>query len=432
MITEAQALAALPDRGWLRQYVDYATSITDANAGYHIAAGLAVLAQSVPISFIIPDGKIRANFYGLIVGSSTRSRKTTAAKIAKSILNLAIPEREMPAPGSEQRFVDALVENPQQIWIVTEGGPFFSSMESGYLRVLKDRITEAYDCGRLARETVKGKRVFQDNPRFSLLVAIADTYLEMNTSDEDWMSGMLARFFTIYANRERTRTRVGSNKPEEQRLADVLKGMTQYSSRLGDPFTYDRPSECLGFDADANVMWEEWFGRVNDMDSARTVQAALDRAQDMAWKIAGLLAWDYGDARSGQDWYITPDVLKPALAMTDLHVQSVVAIGDTLSSDRDMRILRRLYTAIGNAPTPLSTIFRKAQVTNRIGEEMIKTLLAHKRIQIASSGGEERSYVRTIDVDGRNGIPVVVAPMAMNSGGDPFTAAATLDDLFKE
>jgi hypothetical protein len=448
VISETQALAALPDRGWLRRYVDYAISITDANAAYHIAAGLALLSQTLPISFLIPDGKIRGNFYALIVGPSTKSRKTTAVKIASSILSMAAPERIMASPGSEQRFIDSLVENPQQLLFVGEGGPFFSSMETGYLRVLKDRITEVYDCGRIARETVSNKKSqgrFQDNPRFSILVGIADAYLEGHTSDEDWMSGMLARFFTVYAQRERTRKKIGSNKEEEQTLANTLKDYATLGQQLagGDMFA-PRVADCLGFDDEATAIWERWFDETSVRKGSRTVEATIERSQDMAWKIAGLLAWDYGQARSGSDWYITADCLKPALAMTELHIASAITIGDTLSTDRDMRILRRVYQSIGDAPTPISSIFRGAQVTSRIGEEMIKTLLVHKKIQLAEADGGERKFTKTIDIGAmvKSGSTAAVPVMMFDTAaGDLFgenqtpvteVAAKAVGDLFGE
>lgn len=397
MITEEQARTALPDRGWLRQYVDYATSITDAHIAYHIAAGLSVLSQTLPISFIIPAGRIRGNVYAMIVGPSTKSRKTTAVRIAQDILRRANPQTIMARPGSEERFVDSLVENPQQILFVGEGGVFFGGMENGYLRALKDRITDVYDCQPQARETVSGRKGrsenrVQENPRFSLLIAIADAYLEAHTSDEDWHTGMLARFFTVYAQRERTRPQIGVSDAEEERLANILKTYMAFGSGEGRDAFGGAPPVCLGFDDEAQRMWEVWFAAKDKIVGARTVEATIERSQDMAWKIAGLLAWDYGQARSGRDWYITADVLKPALAITELHIASAIEIGDTLSTDRDMRIMRRVFQAVDETPTPISKILRRAKVTNRVGDEMLNSLARQRRIELCDALDGDRAF----------------------------------------
>lgn len=430
MITEAQALAALPDRGWLRRYVEHGASITDCHLGFHIVAGLAVLSQSVPISYLIPDGYIRANVYGLIVGESTESRKTTAVNIAERVLKLAKPEAVMSNVGSEQRLVDSIVENPQQLLFIGEGGSFLGQMESGYLRNMKERLAEIYDCRRLARETVKGKKISQDDPRLSLLIGIADSFLEAHTEDADWTGGFLARFFTIYGKRERTRRRAGSNEQEEVQLAEELKRLLPFQS--GDAFGPRMSGVCLGLDEGADKLWGEWFDQTSKINAARTVKSAVGRSQGMALKIAGLLAWDFGMARTGSDWYITEEVLRPALAITDLHISSVLTIGETISTDRDMRILRRVLQTIGPDPTPVSAIYRNAQVTQRIGDEMIKTLMTHKRIELASSGESERSFRR---IDG-NGVVEIgsKAPLRVVSGaGDPFADDAPklkASDLF--
>jgi hypothetical protein len=234
----------------------------------------------------------------------------------------------------------------------------------------------------------------QENPRFSILIAIADSYLESNTSDEDWLTGMLARFFTVYANRERTRTKIGSRAGEEERLANILKAYIAVGSGAGRDAFSGAPPACLGFDDEANRMWEQWFEAKDKIVGARTVEATIERSQDVAWKIAGLLAWDYGQARSGRDWYITADVLKPALAMAELHIASAIEIGETLSTDRDMRILRRVYQAIETTSTPVAKVYRRAKVTARVAEEMIKTLLTQRRIELTDGVNGERSYRR--------------------------------------
>lgn len=426
MITERQAYEALPRLGWLREYVDYASGVTDAHIAYHIACGLCVLSQAIPVGFVIPDGKVRGNFYAMLVGESTESRKTYAIEIANAIMQIALPDRIMANPGSEQKFVDALVDNPQQILFQAEGGPFFSSMESGYLRVLKDRLTQVYDCTRIARDTVTAKKNvtrFQDNPRFSLLVGISPSYLEGHTTDEDWTSGMLARFYTVLTKRERERARAGSNTTEERRLAGVL---SEYADMASSAIV--APTYCLGYDETADRMWREWTQKILPAAgiASRTVKATVARGIQMAQKIALLLAWDLGEARRGVDWRITAECLAPAVAMAELHIVSAIEVGRTLSSDRDMRTMRRVKEAIASDRyTPISRIFREAQVTNRIGEEMLRSLLTQRIIELGPPEDDERTFRR---LDRVNGVtpPPPVAPTPPPPDDPPRSIEALL------
>ena len=70
-ILEEQARAAIPDRGWLKGYVNWASQACDANLAYHLVSGLAVLTQSVPIEYSIPFGglSVFTPIFGLLVGS---------------------------------------------------------------------------------------------------------------------------------------------------------------------------------------------------------------------------------------------------------------------------------------------------------------------------------------------------------------------------
>src|SRR3972149_6465683 len=109
MITDKQVLDALPPNGFLRSYVRWAGRWLEAGTAFHVSAGLALLAQSVPTEMEFPGvTKTRANLYTLLVGPSSVSQKTRPIHAAASVL----PEIETAAsattPASPAAGIEAI------------------------------------------------------------------------------------------------------------------------------------------------------------------------------------------------------------------------------------------------------------------------------------------------------------------------------------
>lgn len=385
MISEKDVFAVLPENGFLRSYVDWAGKWLPSNMSFHVPAALALLAQTVPAEMRFPGiTELRANIFALLVGPSSISGKTRAIETARSILKGALPEGIMVSPGSPEACMDALTGSPQ-ILFYNEFGTFLSGTERGQLAPLRMLLTDLYDCTIAGRDLVKRRRSKkgkppEQNPRLSILAGVTPGLLENYTTDIDWTEGFLGRFFTMYASSERDsvpRDFAGRGEEERLELIEILRSYLLYR----DIFHPD-PAPCGGFATGADHVWDDWQGQLREraQSGERAIRAAIHRAQAHAIKIALLLSWDYGAARTGDPWRVEAGVLKTAISITELHIASVVEIAEGLAPDRDGRDERKMYQAIDENGIEYGMALKKAHLIKERGDKMITSLLEKKLI----------------------------------------------------
>ena len=348
--SEADVFRALPPDGFLKKYVEYATKCTDAHASYHIASGAVALAQTVPIDLHVPFGTpIHGNVFGLAVGASSTSRKSSSINVMRDILAAAVPSGVGEQPGSREALVDMLRVNARQAIIYGEFGSFLANAEKSYFTPIKTAYTECYDNAPLSRALVRTGRNTDSTvePRLSLIAGSTLEYLERHTEPVDWTGGFMARFLTFFADRERTYTVPPGDPTGRKTCIEHLKGLLEGFVSRG---------QCLGFDAQARKLWDDWYVSATNSAAHPSIQGMVARAPMHGLRLALLFAWDYGQVRSGSHWYLTERELAPARAIVDLHIESVLRIAANLAPNREMRERRDVYRLVGERPTPLGQI----------------------------------------------------------------------------
>lgn len=389
MISEQQVWNALPSHGFVRSYVEYASQCTDANIAYHVAGALSCLSQCVPENYAVPYASpIYGNIYSMIVGDSSKSRKTASINIAQRITAAAIPNSIGEMPGSQEGLYEGLRQQPKQLVVYGEWGEFLAKAEEGYMMALKTSFTNLWDCLPVGRALANKRQGAIQNPRLSLLCGVATDLLERHTEQADWTGGFLARFFTLFAEPERE----FPTPPVDDPLA--RKNITDWLNQLANPAV---PSgTCLWLDVPARKMWTDWYESMRPLrDGAnRRAGAACSRSSAIAAKIALLLAWDIGDARSGYDWSVGIQELEPALKLTDLHLSSVLELGERVTGNKDMRDRAAVLRAIEEVPTPVGVILRGAEMLKRRAKEVLESLEEERSIERVTVG-REVCYRRT-------------------------------------
>lgn len=190
----------------------------------------------------------------------------------------------------------------------------------------------------------------------------------------------MSRFFMIYSEGERNPPTQFTGADTQSYLAQILAGFATDGKQRGgesvDLFNLGLSSKCGGWSAAAVPLWEQWQ---NSLDKRRTAESplasgAIQRAAAYGAKISLLLAWDEGIARRSGEWYVSEDILRHAIALTELHIQSSLEIVAGLAFGRDAHDERDMYRAIGVGPTEHSVALRKANLSARRGAEMIASL----------------------------------------------------------
>jgi hypothetical protein len=341
------------------------------------------------------------NFYGLLVGPSGVGGKGRSISVAREILTPAVPAAEMEQPGSPQACAESLTGKPQIIFY-DEFGDFLEKTRAGQLAALRTTFTNLYDCARVGNKLVDrpGKRKLeaQPNPRLSLLGGVTPSFLEEFGSKTDWDGGFMSRFFTIYATSERTPPSDFQGAEERDYLSEALAKLVTAEGGKGDLFNA-LPSlcPCSGWASDAVPIWEEWVVEKNSRiaSSSPRISGTIDRAAAYVVKIAMLLAWDRGDARSRTAWTLSADLLTHAINLTELHLQSMAEVAEGLVFDRDARDERDMFRAIGETGTRYSQALRNSGLTSRRGTETIRSLVEKRMIEVDGSPDGDVYYKRS-------------------------------------
>ena len=360
-------LAQLPPQSFVRNYVLSASVVTDSPLCYHLGAALSLLSATMPtLAGANYAGTLRGNSFIMAVGRSGEDRKSTAVNIAVDILSEAKPELLGPTPGSTEGLTDSLAKKSTQLVVYSELGEFLSktSQQGGYAEALKTAYTNLYDCQPASRITRKLNIAIQ-NPRLSILAACARPYLEHHTGPEDWTGGFLRRWLLFYGRRERLIEHPDKNFPNR---AAFVKWLTARA---------DLPTVgwCEGLDPEAAALWSPWFRDINERSLPVSIVGIRASVPAFAMKIALLLGWDFGPMAAGNAWRIPPKIAMLAIQIAELHVQSVIALSEHLTSSKDQRdralVLHQLDE--GEALT-LGELLKRSRLLKRRGVEIIETL----------------------------------------------------------
>jgi hypothetical protein len=191
------------------------------------------------------------------------------------------------------------------------------------------------------------------------------------------------------------------------------------------------PGRCLWLDKAGEELWAAWWedmGKARDRANRR-VAAACSRSTSIAAKVALLLAWDVGQARSGADWYVGEQELASALAITNLHLDSVIELGETVTGSKDMRDRRSVLRSIAEVPTPLGVIIKTSDLLKRRVSEIIDSLVEERMIRMERINGQV-CYVRTPD-EHQMLFDMVKSQEAAVAGGESGNVVAMMRPLPK-
>lgn len=310
---------------------------TTSPLAYHIGVGLSILAATCPQPYGMRyAGTLRPNMYTLLVGRSGEDQKSSALGIGKEVLFEAAAALCGDFPGSAEGLIESLDRQNTQLITVSEFGKLLAAAQRGYFEPIKTLLTDAWDCTPQQRAKANNKIIRVDNPRLSVMGGCSVPYLEKHTLAEDWTGGFMGRWFVIHAQRERVDPDPVGDDSMKPWLVDELKRRA-YTPAAGD---------ILGLTPAAKQYWADWFAEVSNRQLPGNIVGIRARAPTIARKIAMLLGWDYGGAIAGQSWYMDLDVLVPAIAITELHIRSLVDLAEVIAEHPDARARRSVLDAI--------------------------------------------------------------------------------------
>ena len=372
-VTEAEAIAALPPAGWLREYVIHGIKQTTAPLIYHLGVGAALLGVTCPLNYGMHyAGTLRANNFVLLVGRSGEDRKSSALHVGRDILDQAAAPLIGDFPGSPEGLIEALANTPSQLIPISEFGKFLSSAQRGYFEPTKTLLADLWDSLPVQRVKANNNIIRVEDPRLSIGAACSIPYLEKHTLAEDWTGGFMGRWMVLYGRRERTDPDPVGDRTAVPWLVQELQKRAMTA----------QAGWCMGLDAGARLLWRDWYHDVMSRRLPSNIIGIRARAPTMARKLCLIYGWDFGPAMAGKPWKIDISILEPALALTELHISSLVGLSDVIAEHADARLRRSVLSAIDEKGglASLGEILAILKMRKRMVVETLDALIEEKRV----------------------------------------------------
>lgn len=396
-----------PPGHFVRDYLEYASMRTDAAHVYHEAAGLALLALATPRirARLAPYPKgLPTNLYLLLMGDSTRSRKSTAISLATDIADAALPGSRIPDAFSPEAFIEHLAGRPRNstLWTPDEFGEMLVKLRSvRYLAGLLGLLLTLYAGNdyeaRRHSKRVKGGGSEQDvdsilEPSFSILGATTPTVFEALT-EADITNGLLPRFAIMMPDEKPDR------KPFYAVSAETDQARNRLISRLHAIHTAALDGEhAVQFSEDALKMLDLYAETLeNDADAAtETAHTMKQRLVAMSVKVAMLSAAGRPDGlqRSATPLIVDMPDADIAVRVVMRWEHDAMRFAERVGESRFETILQKcLRIVLARKAVPRSVIAQNAHVSKKILDDIEATLLDRKLIEVReepSSSGPAR------------------------------------------
>jgi hypothetical protein len=187
---------------FLDTYREWATEATDAVADFHDISILTVLSAIVSSSVKLATSSkpITPNIWGIIIGESTITRKTTAMSMAIEFLHTLDPDLIVATDGSAEGLLGSLASRPNRASMFYRdeiSGLFDSMNKKEYLAGLKETFTKLYDVPSIERRVLRKETIVIEAPAFVILCGGVPDGINSATNESFVTSGFLPRFIVV-------------------------------------------------------------------------------------------------------------------------------------------------------------------------------------------------------------------------------------------
>ncbi len=298
-------------------YLAWASSKTDAAHEYHVAGALSILSTVFSdYGHALPQfGRLPLNLWFMVLGSTTRSRKsTTRDMMLKFIEALSDEENYKYDLGSDftsEALDNALLDRPNRSSILhrDEFQGLLAEMSSkAYMAGMAQKMTDIYGgkvSGKL-RATGDTKRRASVNTALTFYAMGIKKQVAGILSEEDFQSGFLTRFIYVMAD-----------APKRTPESDYLAQADPNEIKHGDPVFTDMVNRL----DTARQHWDEFVAADGP---TRAVPATTD-----AWARLNKFITDVLDAAEGHEKADIIEASSQRLTLSILKVATLLAMFDT-------------------------------------------------------------------------------------------------------
>lgn len=363
--------AAMPDDGWLADYLRAVTPLTDAPPEFHLISGLCALSAAVGNRLYTESWgqNVFPHLWAVLVAPSSFWRKSTAISQAERMLRGASEGIVYPSDFSREKLLKLLSDQPGGMLTLKEFGGFLSMLGRDYMSGTKETLTELYDGPDVYSRALQSGVIEVKRPALTLLGATTLDWLESKITDGDLQGGFLARFLFVTARQ----------KASPKGMTGGIDPATRASLSLYLLRLHELPETEVRFEPEARELLDEWALGWEDEVGRTKHRSDLSgfavRLQTYALKFAVLYRLSAQHAHGGEAHVVDEASAAQAIAYCRSLWSSVSGlIDEDIAITKDAKDLRRIRAIIGSGITR-SDALRLSKMRKRDFDQILDTLV---------------------------------------------------------
>ncbi len=382
--------ALIPEKGYLRSYVDYGTSVTMAPPEYHLVCGLAQMGALMGnrVSFALGGHLYPPHLWIVLLGRAG-AKKSSAINLATSLLDEATEGKlRLPQEQTREALWASLVERPTGYLALSELMAFLERCKRDYMAGIQEDLCDLFDAPLIRERKLKQSSYTVKRPAITILGrAVTDVFTSWIRS-KDIAGGFLSRF--VFVPQVSDVDYIGMIAPEDNDRSRIAQHLRDLAG-----FVPVHPSS-LSFPPDARQAWEEYDQEQHRLDYPEELSGFQNRVGVYAAKLTLCFA-------------LAEETLIPTVEHVERagffmewaksHLQRLMLLGAGVGRDgEDIKRLMRIIqgSTQGGGWAPREAILRRsgllASRLDQLLTTMTESLLLEER-HIAT-GGRPRREVR--------------------------------------
>jgi Protein of unknown function (DUF3987) len=399
-------------RPFIQTYHEWATEATDAVPIFHDLSCTILLSAIVAGSVRLETsfGQIVPNLWGLILGDSTTTRKTTAMRMAVDMLNKLDPFMVMATDGSPEGLLTGLSERPNKVSIFhkDEVSGFFDSInKKDYLAGMPETLTQLYDVPPTYTRLLRKSKVTIEQSAFIFFCGGIPERVYDNLSEEYVFSGFLPRFLVVSGDAEINKLRPMGPPTEsgEGKKSVIFSTLAD----LYEAYSVERPIIIGGQPVEmaprvkAELTQKAWaeYNRIESLLTKNADESSIpglalptfERISRSLLKMALVLAAARQTPKKGKITVSDNDIKNAAFYIQDWGRYSVDMITNAGKKTSE-KLLDKIVKTIREKPgIPRADLTRRHHLSKREADEVVATLEDRMLIRLEKHGKATRYYI---------------------------------------
>ena len=400
-----------PARYLIDDYKDWAVHATDAIPVFHELGAFILLSSIVAgtVRLEASYGKVVPNLWGLILGDSTLTRKTTAMRMVTDLMQEMDEDVILATDGSAEGLLSGLSTRPGRVSVYfrDEVSGFFDSINrKDYLAGMPEVLTHLYDVPKVYKRALRKEQITISNPVFIFFGGGIRDKVHSLLGEEYVLSGFLPRFLIVSGDADISRIRStgpASKTLDEQKMklqhtfADIKEAYNTPTTAnvVGQNIIIEPEYEAMMTD-DAWKLYQEIELKLVTHASESSLQMlampTFERMSRSMMKMAVILACTRQEPEGLLVQVTRADVVKAASYIQDWGRWSVDLILNAGKS-ATTRTLDKIRRTIVNDPGIMrGKLMQIHHLTKREADEILNTLIDRGEVMMKKEGKAQKLW----------------------------------------